>query len=425
MNRVVITGIGAVSAYGTGADVLWDSLINGKIVIEELPDNKKLKSTDKGLYSPLPTLDYQRLGFSKMELMQYEESNLNMLVALEEALKGAMINTEKTSNKMNSVNITNINTENLGVYVGSGIGGVKSLLTNYNTLRALQNNGTGRLDAFTVSKAMPNNIAAAIGIKYNLHTNIHSYAYACATGTVTVGKAYNDIKNGLVDVAFTGSSEYLDDQFGGTYAAFAKAKTILLSGDKLSVNCPFDKKRSGFLFSDGGSAALVLESLDHAKQRGAHIIAEICGFSESFDAFNMVSGDPSGTYIQKMLNDLIDKADIKFDDVDYINTHGTGTIKNDEIEADIIEKLFGSKTALNSTKSLLGHTIAASGSIEAIVTALSIKNKMIHKNHGLTQPIKDLHFPTTTQKIDIQYAISTSYAFGGHNAALLFKRYTE
>jgi 3-oxoacyl-[acyl-carrier-protein] synthase II len=424
MQRVVVTGTGALTSYGLGTETLWNNLLDGKTVIENIPASWKLTPNVKGFFSPLPTLDYKALGFSKMELTQYESVNLNILVALDEALKSAQIVYTPVNNKLNSYALHHINTDRLGVFSGTGIGGIDTLLNNAFDFRKLQRGERGRLDPFSIAKSMPNNVAASIGIKLGLHKHINSYTYACATGTITIGKAYESIKNGLLDVAIAGSSESLDRE-GMTYNGFLKAKTIITGGDSETVNCPFDEKRSGFLFSEGASGVLVLESLAHAQKRDAHILAELVGFEESFDGYNMVSGDPSGVYIEAMIQNLLCEAKIEAKDIDYINAHGTGTLKNDEVEAEIFERLFGDKVAINSTKSLLGHTIAASGSIEAIVTMLSMRDQKIHKNNGLVNPIKKLHFVQKTTDLSIEYALSASYAFGGHNGALLFKRYKE
>ncbi len=422
MNRVVVTGIGALTSYGVGTEILWSKLLDGESIIRNIPASWKLSAEHEGIYSPLPDLNYKALGFSKMELMQYEPVNLNMLLAINEALESADIEYVLVNDKLNSYHINNMDMNRFGIFGGTGIGGIDSLTKDTINLKNIQRGEQGRLDPFTIAKAMPNNVAASVGIKLGLHRNVNSYAYACATGTITTGKAYESIKNGSLDIAIAGSSEYFD-RAGAAYNSFLKAKTIIANGDPLTANCPFDKKRSGFLFSDGASGALVLESLEHAKKRNANILAEIVGFEESFDGFNMVSGDPSGIYIEKMLETLLKEANIDAKDIDYINAHGTGTIKNDEIEAEIFERLFGHSVAINSTKSLLGHTIAASGSIEAIVTILSIRDQRVHKNNGLEDPIKDLNFVQKDLFLDIEYAISNSYAFGGHNGALLFKKY--
>ena len=422
MNRVVITGTGALSAYGIGAEELWHNLLLGNTKVVNIPESWKLSPQSKGLYSPLPLFDYQELGFSRMEVMQYEPVNLHILIALGGALKSANIHYVPAKDRLNSYLLEDIDLQRFGVFGGTGIGGINTLITSMLKMKAVQSGERGRLDTFTIAKAMPNNVSAAMAIKLNIHKNTHSYAYACATGTITIGKAYEQIKSGALDIAVAGSSEYFDKE-GAAFNSFSVAKTLVLEGNPPEANCPFDKHRKGFLFSEGGSGVVVLESLAHAKRRNAPILAEIVGFSESFDGFNMVSGDPSGLYIEEMLRQMLKDAEVDPLEISYINAHGTGTLKNDEIESLVFEKIFGNSVAINSTKSFLGHTIAASGSIETIVTALSIRDQRIHGNNALKAPLRPLNFAVGSTEMDIEYALSTSSAFGGHNAALLFRKY--
>ncbi len=421
-NRVVITGAGALSAYGIGAEKLWHNLLLGNTKVANIPESWRLSSQSKGLYSPLPLFDYRELGFSRMEVTQYEPVNLHILIALEEALKSAGIHYVLANDRLNSYLLEDVDLQRFGIFGGTGIGGIDTLIASMLKMKAVQSGEKGRLDTFSIAKSMPNNVSAAMGIKLNIHKNIHSYAYACATGTITIGKAYEQIKNGTLDMAVAGSSEYFDKE-GAAFNSFSVAKALVLEGNPLEANCPFDKNRKGFLFSEGGSGVVVLESLAHAKRRNAPVLAEIVGFSESFDGFNMVSGDPSGFYIEGMLRQMLKDAKIDPSEVDYINAHGTGTVKNDEVESLVFEKIFGNSAAINSTKSFLGHTIAASGSIETIVTALSIRDQRIHGNNALKAPLRPLNFSTESTDTDIEYALSTSSAFGGHNAALLFRKY--
>ena len=424
MCRVVVTGTGAFTSYGRGTEILWENLLAGRTIVEKIPETWKISTSQEGIYAPLPEVDYREFGFSRMELMQYESVNLNMLMAVEEALQNANIDSNPINDKLNSFHLEKIEMERFGIFGGTGIGGIDSLVKDTITMQDIQYGKKGKLDMFTIAKAMPNSVSAAIGIKLNAHKNIHSYTYACATGTITIGKAYEYIRQGLLDIAVAGSSEYFD-QTGAAYNSFQTAKTLVTSGDPVEANCPFDERRSGFLFSQGGAGALVLESLEHAKKRGAVILAEIVGFGESFDGYNMVSGDPSGYFIEKMLEKVLSDANVTPDAIDYINAHGTGTKKNDEIESAVFEKLFTDRVAINSTKSLLGHSIGASGAIEAIVTVLSIRDQKVHRNNALKHPLKNLNFVRDATAMQIGYAFSNSSAFGGHNGALLFRAYED
>ena len=421
--RVVITGIGATTSYGIGTTTLWKNLLKNTDVIKKIPDSWKTSAKTEGFYAPLPKHDYKELGFSKSELLQYEPVTLNALLSVKEALDKANIPLTQLNDKLNRYRIDTINLNKMGVFGGTGIGGIETLLNSTSELKEVQDGAKIRLDALGVAKTMPYNIAAAIGIKLGLHRNINSHTYACATGTIVIGKAFKEIQNNHLDIVLTCTSEYTDQKIGLLYNGFLSGRTLTNTKDASFANVPFDERRNGFLFSEGGSGALVLESLEHAKKRDANILAEIVGFSDTFDGFNIVSLDPSGEYIEEMLLELLSDAKVSSSEINYINAHGTGTIKNDQVEAMVIERIFDENVAINSTKSLLGHTISASGSIEAIVTALSVKNKIIHENSGLKQPISRLNFVTKPTELEIKYAISQSFAFGGHNGALLFKRY--
>lgn len=422
MRRVVVTGLGVYTSYGLGTKALWENLINNTSVVEKIPERWRTKS-NAGFYAPLPKLDYAQLGFSRSETLQYEPVTLHALLSVEEAMKQANFEITKMGDKLNRYILSEEVSEKIGVFAGTGIGGIETLSNATDALKRTQQGERVRQDALSVAKTMPYNIAAAIGIKWGLHQHINSHTYACATGTILIGKAMKEIQNGSLDVAITCSSEYADQEIGLLYNAFFNGGTLTKGETSTQVNMPFDTKRSGFLFSEGGSGALVLESLEHAQARGATILAEIVGFSDSFDGFNMVSPDTSGVHIEKMLRDLLCQANIQAEDVSYINAHGTATLKNDAVETMVLEKIFNQQTAINSTKSFLGHSISASGSIEAVTTILSMQHGMVHSNYGLSDPISDLHLVRENTAVKIDYALSESFAFGGHNGALLFKAY--
>ena len=183
-----------------------------------------------------------------------------------------------------------------------------------------------------------------------------------------------------------------------------------------------DQKRSGFLFAEGGCAVLVLESLDHALSRGGTPIAEITAYAETFDAYSAMAMDPSARQIEAMLGMLLAGAHLPAEAINYINTHGTGTIANDDIEAGVIERMFGKRPAINATKSFIGHTVGAAGAIEAAVTALSIRDQKVHGCANLTDPVRDLNFVITARSLAVNHAVSQSFAFGGHNAALVLSK---
>lgn len=283
-----------------------------------------------------------------------------------------------------------------------------------------------RYNPFVVSMLMPNAPSAALGIKFSLTGPNATYCVACASGTVAVGHGYRAVRNGYVDIAMAGGSEYLYDEHGHIFRGFDIAGTLVRDcADPEFANRPFDKERSGFLFSQGGAAVLVLEDLEHALGRDAPIMAEIIGFAETFDGYSMMSLAPGGEQIERMLRAVLADSNLEPTDVDYVNAHGTGTRNNDETEAMVIDRVFGKAVPVNSTKSLLGHTIGASGAFEALVTALTLRDGKTHVNNNLAMPSYDLNFVRCVENFDPDIGISQSFAFGGHNAALVLRRYDE
>jgi len=281
-----------------------------------------------------------------------------------------------------------------------------------------------RYNPFVVSMLMPNAPSAATAIRFSLTGPNVSYCVACASGTVAVGHAYREVRDGHVDVAIAGGSEYLYDEHGHIFRGFDIAGTLIRDcTDAETANRPFDEKHSGFLFSQGGAAVLVLEELEHARRRGATIIAEVIGYAETFDAHSMMSLAPGGEQIERMVHAAITDADLSPHDVDYINAHGTGTKNNDQTEAEVIDRVFGKSALINSTKSLLGHTIGASGAIEALVTALSLRDGTTHICKNLDTPLLGLNFVRSVEQHDLRVGLSQSFAFGGHNAAVVLRRY--
>jgi 3-oxoacyl-[acyl-carrier-protein] synthase II len=247
---------------------------------------------------------------------------------------------------------------------------------------------------------------------------------ACASGTTAVGNAFRSIRSGEIDMAFAGGAEFLADPYGGIFRGFDTAQTLVQAdGDYHCANRPFDKKRSGFLFSGGGAAVMVLEEATHARRRGKSPIATVEAYSECCDAFTIMGMAPDGRQIEKMYQALFSSAGCVPEDIDYVNSHGTGTILNDETESIVIDNIFGKKPLVNSTKSLLGHTIGASGALETAVTALSIEDQLVHPCANLDDPIRDLNFVTNArQEHEIEWALNQSFGFGGHIAGLILKK---
>ncbi len=450
--RVVITGAGAVSTIGTGVDEFWRNCLEAKSAVAPIPENwDHYAALHSRIWSPLPVIDPDYLGVARTERLQLDPGSVNAIGAAREALAGAGFALVPDANNSRVFTLTGADATRIGVYLGTGIGGAYSFLHNHAhhlyqraraTLKgyaetrasapdremldgvvALMAHGP-RYHPFVVSMLMPNSSSAVVAIKFSITGPNTTYCVACASGTVAVGNAYRAVRDGCVDVAVSGGCEYLNDEHGHIFRGFDVAGTLIRDcADPQAANRPFDQKHSGFLFSQGGAAVLILEELEHAQRRGATIMAELIGYAETFDAHSMMSLAPGGAQIERMLRAALADAGVGVHEVDYINAHGTGTRNNDEAETEIIDRVFGKSVRVNSTKSLLGHTIGASGAFEILVTALSLRDQTTHICKNLDAPLRDLNFVRAVEPLDLRVGLSQSFAFGGHNAAVVLRRF--
>jgi 3-oxoacyl-[acyl-carrier-protein] synthase II len=451
--RVVITGAGVVSSLGSGVDVFWSQCLSGASAVAPVPASWPYHSElHSRIWAPLPKLDPESPGVARPERLQLDPVTMLALGAAREAIERAGFTAAPAGERSRNFVLSGADSARTGVFFGTGLGGAITFLQNHTHhllrkpraaltsyiekhedagdregLKAIAEqlaHGT-RFNPFEVSMVMPNAPAAAIGIKYNLTGPNQTCCLACASGTVAVGNAFRAIRDGRVDVAVSGGCEYFADEHGHIFRSFDVSGTLVREfADPQTANRPFDEKRSGFLFSQGGAAALVLEELEHAQRRGASILAEVIGFGETFDAHSMMSLAPGGQQIERMIRTTLSDAGVSPDAVDYVNAHGTGTRNNDEIEAGVIDRVFGKSVRVNSTKSLLGHTIGASGAFEAVVTALTLRDGVTHICKNLDTPLLDLNFVRQVERFDPQVGLSQSFAFGGHNAAVVMRRLT-
>ncbi len=451
--RVVITGAGVVSSLGIGVDEFWSQCLKGKSAVAGVPENwPYYAELHSRLWAPLPDIDPESLGVARAERLQLDPVTMLALGAAREAIGRAGFALASAGERSRNFILSGADSTRTGVFFGTGLGGAISFLQNHthhllrkpraalvayadrhgasedraalNGIIAQMTHGT-RFNPFEVSMVMPNAPSAAIGIKYNLTGPNQTYCVACASGTVAVGNAFRAIRDGRVDVAISGGCEYFADEHGHIFRSFDVSGTLVRDyADPQTANRPFDEKRSGFLLSQGGAAALVLEELEHAQHRGATIMAELIGFAETFDAHSMMSLASGGRQIERMIHAALADADMSPGDIDYINAHGTGTRNNDETEAQVIDRVFGKSVRVNSTKSLLGHTIGASGAFETLVTALTLRDGMTHICKNLDIPLLDLNFVRNTDRFNPQVGLSQSFAFGGHNAAVVLRRFS-
>lgn len=450
--RVVITGAGVVAPIGIGTGAFWDAALRGVSAVAPVPGHWRRYYTPLStIWAPLPEFDFSAFAISRIERMQLDKAELIALACAAQAIESAGFSPLLHDEKKNIFRLSEQASERWGVAVGTGIGGVASFASAqaFHTgesisrkLDALRTTvaATGfneeideiksglrmpvRFNPMTVPMTMPNGCSAAIGIKYGLTGPNMTCAGACAAGTIAIGAGFRAIAAGECDAAIVGGTEYLGDDFGGCFRGFDVARTLAHETDDLGdANRPFDRDRSGFLFAEGGGAMLVIEERERALHRGAKIMAEITGFAQTFDAYSMMAMEPTGQNAKRMIASSLVMADCSPEEIDYINAHGTGTVPNDETESAVIEKIFGKKPLVNSTKSLIGHTIGASGAIEAVVTALSLRDQKTHVSKNIVNPVRDLNFVTGVKPVAIKHAISQSFAFGGHNACLVFSRH--
>lgn len=405
--RVVITGMGCLTPCGNSPEELWASLMAGKHGFEldswfpEEPDVK-------GIVARVKNFDPSEL-FDKKEQRRNDVIVQYAVYCAEQALKDA------------GTEFKDIDPFKVGCVIGSGIGGIR---TTDEEMRTYREKGNKRVSVFTITKMIGNMAAGEVAIRTGFKGSNFCVTTACASGTQSIGEAFRSIKYGYLDAAIAGGTECAD--IGFCYASFNNMKALTRSQDVDRASIPFDAERSGFVLGSG-CGLVVLEEYEHAKARGAKIYAEICGYGSTCDAHHETSPDPEGVGGAKAMEFAIEEAGIDPGEVNYINAHGTGTHMNDATETKSIKLVFGDHAkdiAVNSTKSMTGHLLGAAGGVEAIVTALSIKNGRIHKTLGykVPDPECDLDYVTEgARELKITAALSNSLGFGGHNGCICLK----
>lgn len=442
--RVFVTGLGAVSCFGCGVEAFWHGCKTGASRVDPVPENWSLYYDATSLvWSPLPEIDFAAVGFSRADRLTMSMPSLLAVAASKEAM------TQAQALGWLPVSGTHTHTR-AGVYLGTGFGGAQAPFDNYRAhllgglksrFEKLREDFPGdlqvqeqlsalkahpRVNPLVICQTMPNAASATVGIHCGIKGPNDTACYACASGTVAIGRAFQAIQRGELDFAIAGGVEHLNDRAGGVFMGFDRLQTLAKPHTAVGLeNRPFDVERSGFLFSEGGAAALILESEASAKSRGVKLLAEIKGFALTSDALSMVAISEENSSIPAMFEQVLRSADIQAGDIGYINAHGTATKLNDLVESRLIKKHFGVKPKVNSTKSILGHTIGASGAFEAIATVKSLEEQTVHISRNLRNPIADLNFCTETSHHDFEFALTQSFGFGGHNAGLIFSRISE
>ncbi len=410
--RVVITGMGMLSPLGNDVPSSWQGILAGRSGIG------LIEHMDLSAYST-------RFGGSvrHFDVEQYlpakEARKLDLFIQYGLAASFQAV-------RDSGLEINDQNRERIGVAMGSGIGG----LTNIeNSCKALIEQGPRRISPFFVPGSIINMVSGFLSIHLGLQGPNYAIATACTTGTHCIGMAARNIAYGEADVMVAGGSEMAASGLG--IGGFAAARALSTrNDDPAAASRPWDKGRDGFVLSDG-AGALVLEELEHAKARGAHIYAELIGFGMSADAFHMTSPPDDGAGAARCIRNAVVDAKIDFDQVDYINAHGTSTPAGDAAEAAAIKTVFGSHAyalSVSSTKSMVGHLLGAAGAVEAIFSVLAIRDQVAPPTINLDEPDDgcDLDFvPHEAKPRKIDVAVSNSFGFGGTNGSLVFRRFAE
>ena len=412
--RVVITGVGAVSPLGNTARDLWEGVKDGRCGINRITDFPD-EDLPVRIAGQVKGFDPIAAGLNPKEVRHYDYFSQYAVAASLEAMKSAGL-----------VSGENIDPLRLGVYIGSCIGGLKTFVGQTLVWR---DEGARRISPLFVPMLISNLGAGNTAIKVGAKGPCLTPVSACATSTNSVGEAYLAVLDGRADAIIAGGSEAAVHPL--TLGGFSSCKALTTAEDPLQASLPFDSRRGGFVMAEG-AGILVLEELEHAKARGARIIAEVCGYGNTCDAYHYTAPSPDGIVTAKAITDALDQAGFKEGEALYINAHGTGTQLNDKAETKAIKLALGEaeahKARISSTKSMTGHMLGAAGAVELIVSALALKEGIVPPTIGLTSPDPecDLDYtPLKAVRADIDIAISNSLGFGGHNACVALRKYND
>lgn len=406
--RVVVTGMGAITPIGLSVEEFWKSVRGQKIGFGEIThfDASEYKAHLAAEVKDFDPKNYMEFKAAKrMELFcQYA------VAAAKEAIEDSGIVMEKEDPYM------------VGCAIGSGVGSLQAVEREY---KKLLDKGPSRVNPLLVPMMISNMAAGNVSIHFGLKGKSINDVTACATGTNTIGEAFRSIQYGEADVMVAGGTEASITPIG--IAGFTSLTALSTVDDPTKCSLPFDKNRSGFVMGEG-SAVVVLEELEHAKARGARIYAEVVGYGCSADAYHITSPQEDGGGAARAMTNAIQDAGAKPEDITYINAHGTGTHHNDLFETRAIKLAFGdqaSKLKINSTKSMIGHLLGAAGAIEFVTCVKTIQDGYIHATVGyetLDEEI-DLDYCKEACEMPVEYALSNSLGFGGHNASILIRKY--
>ncbi len=411
MRRVVVTGMGVITPIGNSVEEFWNGIKTEKVGINPIINFDTTEYKAK-LSADVKDFDAKKYMDAK-SAKRMDRFSQFAVAAAREAAEDAGIDMEKEDSFR------------VGISIGSGVGSLMGIEREYDKMLA---KGPTRINPLTAPMVLGNMAAANVSIQFGIHGKSIDVVTACATGTNSIGEAFHAVKYGELDVMFAGGVDSSISRFG--VATFQALTALTDSNDPLNASIPFDRRRNGFVTGEG-AGVLILEELEHAKKRGAHIYAEIGGYGATSDANHVTSPLEDGLCAAKAMQLAIEEADMKPEDIQYINAHGTSTVYNDLFETRAIKRAFGDwayKVKINSTKSMIGHLFGAGGAVELVTCIKSINEGYIHPTVGLKEddPECDLDYTKGAGvHMEVRAAISNSLGFGGHNATILVKKYEE
>ena len=410
MKRVAVTGLGVISPVGNDVPAFWNALCSGTCGIGPIT---KFDATDYPVKLAAEVRDFDpRQYMEKLDILHSDVyTHFAMAAACQAVADSGIAGT--------------LDAERVGVYIGSGIGGIATFMTEHSKLL---NRGPRRVSPYFIPMMIPNMASSMIAIRYHFHGPAMPMVTACASGTNAIGEALRLIRHGYADAMVAGGAEATVNALAA--AGFSNMQALSPSEDPNAASLPFDVRRAGFVMGEG-AGVLVLEELEHAKQRGATIYAELTGYGSTCDAYHITSPDPSAAESARAIADAWRETGLDTDHV-YFNAHGTGTPMNDRIETLAIKKALGEDRArritISSTKSMTGHMLGAAGGAEAVASVLALRDGIAPPTINLTQPDPDCdldYTPLTAKHADFDVALSSSLGFGGHNACLAFRKWED
>lgn len=408
MKRVAVTGLGVISPVGNDVPTFWNALCSGTCGIGPIT---KFDATDYPVKLAAEVRDFDpRQYMEKLDILHSDVyTHFAMAAACQAVADSGIAGT--------------LDAERVGVYIGSGIGGIATFMTEHSKLL---NRGPRRVSPYFIPMMIPNMASSMIAMRYHFHGPAMPMVTACASGTNAIGEALRLIRHGYADAMVAGGAEATVNALAA--AGFSNMQALSPSEDPNAASLPFDVSRAGFVMGEG-AGVLVLEELEHAKQRGATIYAELTGYGSTCDAYHITSPDPSAAESARAIADAWRETSLDTDRV-YFNAHGTGTPMNDRIETLAIKKALGEDRArritISSTKSMTGHMLGAAGGAEAVASVLALRDGIATPTINLTQPDPDCdldYTPLTAKHADFDVALSSSLGFGGHNACLAFRKW--